>query len=55
MRLTWNVNTLKALGRDLLDLQWLGSGVQRMQGDSTTCSQWKLIKWRKHFRIEIAL
>ena len=33
VRLTWNVNTLKALGRDLFDLQWLGSGVQRMQGD----------------------
>ena len=31
--LTWNVKTLKAVGRALLLLQWLGRGEQRIQGD----------------------
>ena len=30
---TWNVKTLKAVGRDLFDLQWEGSGEQRMHGE----------------------
>ena len=30
---TWNVKTLNAVGRDLFDLQCVGRGEQRMQGD----------------------
>ena len=47
---TWNVNTLKAMGRDLLDLQWLGRGLHNMQGEpvwtSSPCSPKKSCsKW----------
>ena len=30
---TWNVKTLKAVGRDLFDLQCEGRGEHRMHGD----------------------
>ena len=47
---TWKVNTLKAMGRDLLDLQWLGRGLHNMQGEpvwtSSPCSPKKSCsKW----------
>ena len=39
---SWNVNTLNPMGRDLLDLQWLGRGEHKMHGDpvctSSPCS-----------------
>ena len=39
---SWNVNTLNPIGRDLLDLQWLGRGEHKTHGEpvctSSPCS-----------------